>query len=688
PGGSVELRPDGSFTYTPDQGFSGTDTFTYTATNGRDYSAPATVSIAVGAAPEGVSSVSGGALGYYTNVSLFGGAFETRGPDPSVTLPATGSPQPRAAFSPSGSAVYGPATIFESGPLVVSTGGTTGPGGSSASSASAKAVGPGPLFADSMASTCRSTETGSSGSTTLSGARVRVSMGNDFDSEADDKVVVVPDNPAPNTEVRGAIENVGDSFRVVFNEQVPSPDAITVNAAHMYLEGPTAVGEAIIGQSRCGVVAQAPNTAPSATDDAYTTATGTPLQVSPAGVLANDTDPEADPLTAAKVVPAFPSSPNAGWSFPSDPANGSLTLGPDGSFTYTPNDGFVGTDTFAYRASDPRGAGDEGTVTVTVAPSTTSTTSTTTPTSTTSTTTPTSTTSTTVPPTSKIAPVADFDGDGTTDESIYRPSTGQWFVQGGQVTSWGADGDIPVPGDYDANATTDIAIYRPGTGQWFIQGTTPSVTSWGEAGDIPVPGDYDGNGATDIAIYRPSTGQWFVRGGPVTSWGADGDIPVPGDYDGNGFTDIAIYRPGPGQWFIQGTTASVTSLGDTVDIPVPCDYGADASTDIAIYRPSTGQWFVRGGQVTSWGAGRDIPLPLPYAIQSVFFSQAGSPATTSTTSPATTSTTAAPTTTTTAAPTTTTTAPTTTTTAAPSTTTTSIPPATVPGIPPVTVAGV
>jgi VCBS repeat-containing protein len=59
-------------------------------------------------------------------------------------------------------------------------------------------------------------------------------------------------------------------------------------------------------------------------------------------VLANDADPNDDPLTAVEVT---------------GPAHGTLNLDPDGSFTYTPNAGFSGTVTFVYEASD----GNDGT---------------------------------------------------------------------------------------------------------------------------------------------------------------------------------------------------------------------------------------------------------------------------------------------------------------------------------------
>ena len=65
-----------------------------------------------------------------------------------------------------------------------------------------------------------------------------------------------------------------------------------------------------------------------------------------AGVLANDTDTDSPtPYTYPRVTG---DSPVAG------PSNGSLTLNPDGSLTYTPVKGFYGTDTFTYKARDSR----------------------------------------------------------------------------------------------------------------------------------------------------------------------------------------------------------------------------------------------------------------------------------------------------------------------------------------------
>lgn len=80
------------------------------------------------------------------------------------------------------------------------------------------------------------------------------------------------------------------------------------------------------------------NDAPLAQADSYTATQGQPLTVTAAaGVLANDSDPDVEPLSAVL---------GAG------PAHGSLTLNADGSFSYTAANGYTGTDSFSYRASD------------------------------------------------------------------------------------------------------------------------------------------------------------------------------------------------------------------------------------------------------------------------------------------------------------------------------------------------
>ncbi|NLG11279.1 MAG: cadherin-like domain-containing protein, partial [Coriobacteriaceae bacterium] len=94
--------------------------------------------------------------------------------------------------------------------------------------------------------------------------------------------------------------------------------------------------------------------APVANSDYYYTTEGTDLTVSAAdGVLANDSDPNGLELTAIQVVTG-------------DPLTDNVTLSSNGSFTYHAFPGFIGTDTFIYRAYNGTYYSEPTTVTITV----------------------------------------------------------------------------------------------------------------------------------------------------------------------------------------------------------------------------------------------------------------------------------------------------------------------------------
>jgi VCBS repeat-containing protein len=97
------------------------------------------------------------------------------------------------------------------------------------------------------------------------------------------------------------------------------------------------------------------NTVPTSAADAYATTQGNSLIVAVPGVLANDTDTDSGQTVTVQAPRPL-----------SGPSNGSLTLNADGSFAYTPNAGFTGTDSFTYKASDGIADSAAATVTITV----------------------------------------------------------------------------------------------------------------------------------------------------------------------------------------------------------------------------------------------------------------------------------------------------------------------------------
>ncbi len=96
------------------------------------------------------------------------------------------------------------------------------------------------------------------------------------------------------------------------------------------------------------------NQAPIASNDDFTVAENAVLTVGERhGVLANDTDPDGDVLTADIIDQV---------------ANGVVALNSDGSFTYTPNTDFSGQDSFTYQANDGAATSSPATATITITP--------------------------------------------------------------------------------------------------------------------------------------------------------------------------------------------------------------------------------------------------------------------------------------------------------------------------------
>jgi hypothetical protein len=172
--------------------------------------------------------------------------------------------------------------------------------------------------------------------TTTTGTPVTVNvLGNDADPDADALSVDDVGSPA-----HGTVTDNGDgTVTYTPNAGFTGSDSFTYDIVDG--RGGSDTGTVSITVSSAG------NRPPVAADDSATTVEDDSVSIP---VLDNDTDPDHDTL----MVSDF-----------SDPANGSVAVDGTG-LRYTPDAGFVGTDTFTYDAADGRGGFDTATVTVTV----------------------------------------------------------------------------------------------------------------------------------------------------------------------------------------------------------------------------------------------------------------------------------------------------------------------------------
>ena len=129
----------------------------------------------------------------------------------------------------------------------------------------------------------------------------------------------------------------------------PAPDYAGMDSFSYHVQD----GYGGLDEAEVTLVITPVNDAPLARDDAYSVMEDTTLILAIPDILANDSDVDGDALSVVRVA---------------DPQHGSLTLNPDGSFSYTPMADYAGADTFSYRLTDGQAESDPATVTLTVIP--------------------------------------------------------------------------------------------------------------------------------------------------------------------------------------------------------------------------------------------------------------------------------------------------------------------------------
>jgi len=329
-GSLVFNQDDQSFTYTPDPGFAGGDSFIYTARDAEGSAASADVSIAV-TTGDGVPIVtddyvemsSGGEViipVLANDIDPSGGALKLS----AISMPAHGTVnvledqsvryRPQTGFIGIDGFIYS----------VVDEHGTRADG---AVTVNVLAVNH-PPEAVGEEVTVEADQT-----TTLD------VLANDSDPDGDPIRLVGFTMPE-----HGDLSlNADNSFDYTPAEGYLGPDQFTYTIRDS--NGATATAEVRLEVART-------NQPPVAEDDHVTTEAGTPVVID---VLANDSDPDGDPLSIEAI---------------GLPVHGRLAFNADGTFTYTPDSGFAGIDDFTYTVGDGRGGTATATAVIEVVAST------------------------------------------------------------------------------------------------------------------------------------------------------------------------------------------------------------------------------------------------------------------------------------------------------------------------------
>ena len=330
--GTLTLNSNGSFTYEPDTGFSGTDTFTYKVNDGTTNSSTATVTIVVSAAPVATADSYSVNEDNTLTVNVADGVLDNDSDTDNDTLTAAIVSQPThgtVTLETDGSFTYTPDANYH-GTDTFTYKANDGTHDSQAATVTITVN----SINDVPVATADSYDIEVDGTLTVSAAQGV--LGNDTDDDNDSLTAVAVTQPAHGT----LTFNNDGSFTYKPDTEYRGNDTFTYKAN----DGTT--------NSAVATVTINVNAIPVVVNDTYSVdEDGTLTEDAASGVLANDSDADGETLTATVVE---------------QPAHGTLTLNTNGSFTYTPDANYHGTDTFTYNANDGTDDSELATVTITV----------------------------------------------------------------------------------------------------------------------------------------------------------------------------------------------------------------------------------------------------------------------------------------------------------------------------------
>lgn len=247
----------------------------------------------------------------------------------------------------------------------------------------------------------------------------------------------------------------------------------------------------------------------------------------------------------------------------------------------------------------------------------------------------------------------DYDGDGKADRAVY--SAPYWSILSSMSNNfavltnaygdkfplgWRWDGvsnkDIVVPGDFDGDGITDRTIYKTSSGQWSSYSSRlggqknltwqwkracknadelwSNCTSmyWGKTqrienfapcdsckGMLPVLGDFDGDGVDDLVQVDLSSGVWHIYGslnyeknfpdGREGCWSrlkySENPVILTGDFDGDGKADRAFADKKSHKFYVISSKDHKEGINTTVKAVSDISFLAKSASEKSIEEP-------------------------------------------------------------------------------------------------------
>ncbi|MEZ0484675.1 Ig-like domain-containing protein [Fibrella aquatica] len=347
--GTVVLNPDGTYTYTPPTGFTGTTSFCYLATSDTGLSTSACVTINVNPVPSPTpgandrpipnNDATQTTIGVPVTINIVANDTDPNNAttingqlnNPTlVSQPSVGT----AVLNGNGTVTYTPPAGFTgvvTFPYQICDKATT------------------PLCATALVTvTILPTPPAN---TTLAPVAV------------DDALLTQKDTPKAGTVATNDSDPQGLPLNYTSGQPTSGTVVMSPNGSYTYTPAPGYTGPASFTYSVCNTAGKCdvatvsilvqpttPYLPPVATPDIANTNINTPVS---GNVLTNDSDPQGGTLAVSLI---------------SQPANGTAVLNPDGTYTYTPPTGFTGTTSFCYSMTNSVGLSSSACVTINVNP--------------------------------------------------------------------------------------------------------------------------------------------------------------------------------------------------------------------------------------------------------------------------------------------------------------------------------